>query len=122
MLAAGLSARAEPREPVPPSPSSDPGADPENAVTVDLQRQVNELRSDLLDERERRIERQLEANGAALVVLAIVIGGGAGCGSAPGSAPSLPRRADRSVFSMPRARKPVWTPWRGPTATPAPVP
>ncbi len=43
---------------------------------VDLQRQVNDLRSDLLDERERRIERQLTANGAVLVVLAIVIGGG----------------------------------------------
>ena len=43
---------------------------------VDLQRQVNGLRSELLDERERRIERQLEANGAVLVVLAIVIGAG----------------------------------------------
>ncbi len=76
MLAADMPARAQPREPVPPSPSSAPGADRENAVTVDLQRQVNELRSDLLDERERRIERQLTANGAVLVVLAIVIGGG----------------------------------------------
>ncbi len=75
-LSAGLPAPAEPREAARPSPSSPPGADPENAVTVDLRRQVNELRSDLLDERERRIERQLTANGAVLVVLAIVIGGG----------------------------------------------
>ena len=51
-------------------------AGPEEAGHVELQRQVNELRSDLLDERERRIERQLEASGAVLVVLAIVIGGG----------------------------------------------
>ena len=70
-----MPARAEPREPVPPSPSSAPGADPESAV-VDLQRQVNDLRGELLDERERRIDRQLEANGTALVVLAIVIAGG----------------------------------------------
>ena len=75
MLAAGLPARAQPREPAPPSPSSPPGADPESAV-VDLQRQVNDLRSELLDERERRIDGQLEANGAVLVVLAIVIAGG----------------------------------------------
>jgi len=40
---------------------------------VELQRQINELRSDLLDERERRIGRQLEANGLVLVVLGIVI-------------------------------------------------
>ena len=76
VFAAGLPARAQPREPVPPSRSSPPDADPESAVAVDLQRQVNDLRSDLLDERERRIERQLEANGAVLVVLAIVIGAG----------------------------------------------
>ena len=41
---------------------------------VELQRQLNELRSDLLDEREQRIGRQLEANGTVLVVLGIVIG------------------------------------------------
>ena len=76
MFAADMPARAQPREAAPPSPSSAPGADPESAVAVDLQRQVNELRSDLLDERERRIERQLTANGAVLVVLAILIGGG----------------------------------------------
>ncbi len=41
---------------------------------VELQRQFNELRSDLLDEREQRIGRQLEANGTVLFVLGIVIG------------------------------------------------
>ena len=48
-------------------------ADPE-ASYFDLQQQVNELRSDLLDERERRIGHQMEANGAALVVLGVVVG------------------------------------------------
>ncbi len=49
---------------------------PADAGFVELQRQLNELRSDLLDEREQRIGRQLEANGAVLVVLGIVIGAG----------------------------------------------
>ena len=45
-------------------------------AVVDLQRQVNELRSNLLDERERRIERWQEANGFVLVFgIAIGIGG-----------------------------------------------
>lgn len=44
------------------------------ASYIELQRQVNELRSDLLDERERRIGRQMETNGAMLVVLGILIG------------------------------------------------
>ena len=44
------------------------------ASYIELQRQVNELRSDLLDERERRIGQQMEANGATLVVLGILIG------------------------------------------------
>ena len=48
-------------------------ADPEVSY-IELQRQVNELRNDLLDERKRRIGQQMEANGAALVVLGIVIG------------------------------------------------
>ncbi len=51
-------------------------AGPADAGHLELQRQLNELRSDLLDERERRIERRLTANGTVLVVLAIVIGGG----------------------------------------------
>ena len=41
-----------------------------------MQRQLNELHSDLLDEREQRIGQKLEANGAVLVVLGIVIGVG----------------------------------------------
>ena len=47
---------------------------PADAGYVELQRQLNELRSELLDEREQRLGRQLEANGAVLVVLGIVIG------------------------------------------------
>lgn len=50
------------------------GAGPANADYVELQQQINELRSDLLDEREWRIRQQLEANGAVLLVLGIVIG------------------------------------------------
>ena len=49
---------------------------PADAGYVELQRQLNEFRSDLLDERERRIGRRLEANGAVLIVLGIVIGVG----------------------------------------------
>ena len=49
---------------------------PADAGYVELQRQLNELRRDLLDERERRIGRQLETNGVVLVVLGIVIGVG----------------------------------------------
>ena len=47
---------------------------PADAGYVELQRQLNELRSDLLDEREQRLGRQMEAHGAVLVVLGIVIG------------------------------------------------
>ena len=43
---------------------------PADAGYVELQQQLNELRSDLLDEREQRVGRQLEANGAVLVILA----------------------------------------------------
>ena len=52
------------------------GLDASSADTdyLDLQRQVNELRSDFLDERERRIGGQMKANGVALVILGVVIG------------------------------------------------
>ena len=74
MLAAGTGAWAEMGEAgaVPP-PGDDRPADPGNAAVVDLRRQINEFRSDLLDERERRIERQREANGLVLVFLGIAI-------------------------------------------------
>ena len=49
-------------------------AGPANADYVELHRQVSELRSGRLDEREWRIRRQLEANGAVLVVLGIATG------------------------------------------------
>ena len=65
-----------PGEADPPFPAPERLAGPDAAAVVDLQRQVNELRSGLLDERERRIGRLQAANGAVLVVLAIVIGGG----------------------------------------------
>ena len=47
---------------------------PADARHVDLQRQVNDLRSDLLDEREKRIESQMAASGWVFVFLGIVIG------------------------------------------------
>ena len=49
---------------------------PDVTAIVELQRQTNELRSDLLDEREKRIDRWQETNGTVLVVLGIVIGVG----------------------------------------------
>ena len=45
------------------------GAIPADAGYVELQRQVNELRGELLDQRERAIDRRQQANGT-------VIGGG----------------------------------------------
>ncbi len=74
MLAAGLPAWAEPYEAPRPGPASGPDADPGNAAVVDLQRQVNDLRGELLDERERRIKRWQEANGFVLVLLGVAIG------------------------------------------------
>ena len=53
-----------------------PAAGPAAAGYVELQRQVNELRSELLDQRERTIDRRQQANGIVLVVLGIVIGVG----------------------------------------------
>ena len=44
-----------------------------SAGNVELKRQVNEFLSDLLDERERLIDARPKANGAALVVLGLVI-------------------------------------------------
>ena len=76
VLAVGTGARAEPAEAGAAPRGDDRPAGPGNAAVVDLQRQVNELRSDLLDERERRIERRQEANGLVLVFLGIAIGVG----------------------------------------------
>ena len=52
------------------------GAIPADAGYVELQRQVNQLRSELLDQRERTIARQQQANGIVMAVLGIVIGAG----------------------------------------------
>jgi len=61
----------------PPVPAPNGRADPDASAIVELQRHVNELRSDLLDERERRIGHLQESNGALLVVLGLLIGIGA---------------------------------------------
>ena len=74
VLAAGTGARAEPAEAGAAPRTDGRRAGPGDAAIVELQRQVNELRSDLLDERERRIERRQEANGLVLVFLGIAIG------------------------------------------------
>ena len=87
---------------IPESPQPQPYTEPGEAGLVDLQRQMNELRSDLLDEREKRIGRWQESNGAVLMVLGVVIGigglwaiakfraiaqaAGIGMGAAPGHA------------------------------------
>ncbi len=70
------SARAAPQVEEDTTPGEGRESRPADARYVELQRQINELRSDLLDEREQRIGRQLEANGAVLVVLGIVIAAG----------------------------------------------
>ncbi len=74
VLAAGTGARAEPAEAGATARGDGRPAGSGSAAVVDLQRQVNDLRSDLLDERERRIERWQEANGFVLVFLGIAIG------------------------------------------------
>ena len=74
LVLAQTSGPAAHRDSSPESPPSATGTGLPAETAVDLQRQLNDLRSDLLDERERRIERRLEANGAVLVVLAIAIG------------------------------------------------
>ena len=68
-------------------------ADPE-ASCVELQSQVNELRADPLDERDRRIGQQLEATGVAFVVLGIVIRA-LRSGSTPGSRLLRPRQGPK---------------------------
>ena len=93
---------AAPTLAIPESPQPQPYTEPGEAGLVDLQRQMNELRSDLLDEREKRIGRWQESNGAVLMVLGVVIGigglwaiakfraiaqaAGIGMGAAPGHA------------------------------------
>ena len=74
VLAAGTAAWAESGQAGAAPRGDGRPADPGDAAVVELQRQVNELRSDLLDERERRIERRQEANGLVLVFLGIAIG------------------------------------------------
>ena len=68
------SARAGPEVTEEATPGVAREARPADLGYVELQRQLDEIRSELLDEREQRIGRQLEANGTVLVVLGIVIG------------------------------------------------
>ena len=70
------SAQAGPDEPEQASPGYGRQARPADADFVDLQQQLDELRSSLPHEREQRIGRRLEATGAVLVVPGIVIGVG----------------------------------------------
>ena len=56
------------------SPRFGPKADSANEAVLDLQRQINDLRSELLDEREMRIDRRQEASGTAFAVLAALVG------------------------------------------------
>ena len=72
-------APAQPREAVPASARSQRDPRPEVTAIVEMQRQMNELRRDLLDEREKRIGRWQESNGTVLAVLGIAIGIGGLC-------------------------------------------
>ena len=74
ILAAGMFAQTEAGDADAASPASDRSADLDTTAVVNLQRHVNELRSELLDERERRIDLREEAHGAVLVVLGLMIG------------------------------------------------
>ena len=53
---------------------SDRNGGPAGMDIVDLQRQVNELRSDLLDERERRADRRQQSNLLAALAFGIALG------------------------------------------------
>ena len=61
-------------QPSPASPGPDQDAGSGAAGAVDLQRQLNDLRSDLLDEREKRIRRQQGFDRLVILVLGIAIG------------------------------------------------
>ena len=68
---------ATPRAASPVSPASEERTGLADDDAVELQRQINELRSDLLDERERRIDDRQDFNLAVVLLLAIAaaIGG-----------------------------------------------
>ena len=100
----------------PVSPASDESTGLAAESAVDLQRQINELRSDLLDERDRRIDDRQDSNLAVVLGLAIVaaIGGlwararfhpsraGARIGAAgAGGPPSLPAGSAAPIRALP---------------------
>ena len=66
--------RELPGQASPASPGFGSNTGSANEAVLDLRRQVNDLRSDLLDEREPRIDRRQQASGTALAVLAALIG------------------------------------------------
>ena len=74
-MAIGVSAEpADPGESGAAHPGEGRAAGFGGTEVTELQRQVNELRSDLLDEREKRIVRWEASNSTVLVFLGIVVG------------------------------------------------
>ena len=65
---------ATPRAASPLSPASEERTGLAGDAEVELQRQINELRSDLLDERERRLDDRQGFNLAVLLVVSIAAG------------------------------------------------
>lgn len=65
---------AMPHDTIPQSSSSSGDTALPGDAAVDLQRQINDLRSDLLDEREERIDRRQQASGVTLAVLGALVG------------------------------------------------
>ena len=61
-------------QPSPASAGPDQDAGSASASVGDLQRQLNDLRSDLLDERESRIDRQQGFDRLVILVLGVAIG------------------------------------------------
>ena len=109
VIAMGVSAEpAEPGEASPASPRSQRAPRPDVTAIVELQRQLNELRSDLLDEREKRIGRWQESNGTALVVLGIAIGIGGLWAYA-----KFPAIAAPAEMGIAAARGHAYSPWVG---------
>ena len=98
--------RSPPTSQARPGPGRAPG--PDEAGIIELQRQMLELRRDLLDEREKRIVRWQESNGTVLVVLGIAIGIGGIWAYAKFRA-----IATQAEMGMAVARGHAYSPWGG---------
>ena len=105
-----------PSQASPASPQSQRDPRPDVTAIVELQQQMNELRSDLLDEREKRIGRWQETNGTVLVVLVIVIGIGGLWAYA-----KFRVIAAQAELGMAVARGHAYAPWGG-LSQPGPAP